>query len=125
MMLGEYLDLAARTRWKAGEHDCSAWPARWAGISIPRYATDEQGEQLIRAAGGLLPLWRQCIGGALPEVDAPRTGDVGIIEAIGQAGPVQVGAIFTGRRWAFLSPKGLACASAIPVAIWRVQCPRP
>lgn len=125
MTLGEYLQQASSKPWKAGEHDCSAWPARWAGISIPAYSTDEEGEALIASAGGLCPLWAEYIGDRLELVTSPEAGDVGIIEAIGHDGPVQVGAIYTGRRWAFLSPKGLAVGSAIAIAIWRVPCPKP
>jgi hypothetical protein len=124
--LGAYLKAAAGTPWKAGEHDCSAWPARWAGIPIPAYSTDAEGEALIEAAGGLLPLWERWIGDALKPVHAPQEGDVGIIEAVAPGhAATQVGAIWTGRRWAFLTPRGLACASAVAVAVWRVECLRP
>lgn len=125
MTLGDYLADAARTRWRAAVHDCSAWPARWAGIQLPQYSTDDEGSALIVEAGGLVPLWDRCIAGSLQRTDDPQAGDVGIIRAIGPAGPVEVGAIHTGRRWAFVTHNGLACASAECVAAWRVECPRP
>lgn len=127
MTLGDYLKAAAATPWKAGVHDCSAWPARWAGVPLPDYSTDEEGQALIERAGGLLSLWREWIGDLLAPVspDEVQTGDVGVIEAIGpDLRAAQVGAIWTGKRWAFLTPKGLACASALCAAAWRVECPR-
>lgn len=124
MTLAAYLEDAVRTPWKAAEHDCSAWPARWAGIELPAYSTDEEGAALIAEAGGLVALWDYCIGDALPRADEPQAGDVGIITAIGRGGATEVGAIFTGKRWAFATERGLACVSAEPVAVWRVECPK-
>lgn len=124
MTLGEYLKAAAATPWTPAVHDCSAWPARWAGIPLPDYSTDEEGEALIAEAGGLVPLWQKHIGERLQRVSIPLPGDVGVIRAISADGQADVGAIWTGRRWAFLTPKGLACASAELVAVWRVPCPK-
>lgn len=113
------------TRWRWGSHDCTAWPARWAGIELPPYSTELEAAVAVQEAGDLLTLWREFIDGRLHEVEEPREGDVGVIRALGLAGDTQVGAIFTGKRWAFLTPNGLACAHAEPVAIWRVECPKP
>ncbi|MBB5709352.1 hypothetical protein [Sphingomonas xinjiangensis] len=124
--LGSYLLEAAKTPWKDGVHDCSAWPARWAGIETPAYSSMDEAQALIDAAGGLVPLWEQCIAGRLERVETPEAGDVGIIEAIGaDRQSVQIGAIWTGKRWAFLSPTSLVSASAEAIAIWRRPCPRP
>lgn len=125
MTLADYLLAAARTPWQAAVHDCSAWPARWAGIPLPTYSTDDEGAALIADAGGLVALWERCIAGRLDRADKPEAGDVGIIAAFSRDGPAEVGAIFTGKRWAFVTPNGLAVVSAIPVAIWSVPCPRP
>lgn len=127
MTLGEYLLEAARTPWKDGTHDCSAWPARWAGVPIPSYSTREEGEALIAEAGGLVALWDLHIGERLNRVDAPEPGDVGIILAIdAERRIIELGAIWSGVRWAFLAPgHGLVSCSAEACAIWRVPCPRP
>lgn len=125
MTLGEYLLTAEKREWIDGEHDCSAWPARWAGIPIPAYSTREEAEALVADAGDLVALWVRRIGGRLRRVAEPIAGDVGIIQAVdAQRRVTQVGAIFTGRRWAFLIPNGMVRASAEPLAVWRVPCPR-
>lgn len=121
MTLGAYLKAATATRWKAGEHDCSAWPARWAGVPLPAYETDEEADVIVAEAGGLVALWERTIGDRLPPVEVAEAGDVGIIEA----GERLVGAIFTGDRWAFLTPRRVMFAPCVPVAAWRVECPRP
>lgn len=126
MTLGEYLRAAARTPWQTRVHDCSAWPARWAGVAhrMPPYETDEEAEAIVAAAGGLVAMWERCIDDALARVDAPQAGDIGIIEAVGRDGtPSHVGAIYTGRRWAVVTPRGLAAVSVDAVAIWRAPCP--
>lgn len=122
MMLGSYLKAAAAMPWKPAEHDCTAFPARWASIPLVPYSTDEEGQALIAEAGGLLPLWSGVIGDRLRRVTEPRAGDVGIINVIGLDGKVcEVGAIFTGKRWAFVPKRGgIASAAALPVAVWRV-----
>ena len=125
MTLAEYLETAARSPWQPAEHDCSAWPARWAGIALPPYSTDDEGAALTADAGSLLAIWERCIGKLLPRVEEPLAGDVGIISAFGREGRTEVGAIFTGTRWAFVTAKGIAAVSATPLAIWRVECPRP
>lgn len=76
---------------------------------------------LIRDAGGLAMLWTLgMLDVSLPEPDAPRIGDVGVVEAMTIDGPQQVGAIFGGKRFAMLSPNGVFCASVPAVMIWRV-----
>lgn len=114
MDLGEYLRDAAATPWADGAHDCTAWPARWAGIDLPAdYALGDR---------KLVDAWAEWIGDRLARVDAPQAGDVGVVECIGEDGPSQIGGIFTGRRWAFLTPRGLACVSIAPdhiKGIWR------
>lgn len=123
--LAAYIREAAATPWKPGEHDCCAWPARWAGIEHPPYSSDDEGHRIIERYGGLVPLWDAAIAGRLEVAGEPREGDVGIIEAIGPGGlPVEVGAIFTGKRWAFLTRNGVAAASARHLKAWRLPCPR-
>lgn len=119
--LGAYLREGAARPWKAAVHDCCAWPARWAGIELPPYSSDEEGRALVEEAGGLTALWTSIIAGKLERVENPQEGDIGIILAAGPGGrSTEVGAIFTGTRWAIASPRGgIACASTRPIAIWR------
>ena len=124
MNLGEYLKAAASTPWTPGIHDCSAWPARWAGIQIPSYSTDEEAERLVADGGGLVALWSKWIGDSLRRISEPQAGDVGIIRVITLKGRAEAGAIFTGQRWAFLTPAGLALVPTAPIAVWRVPCPK-
>lgn len=121
--LAAYLEAASLRRWVPGEHDCSAWPARWAGIPLPSYSTDEEGLALIEQAGGLVPLWESLMSDRLHRVAEPEPGSIGIIAVVGEdAQPVLTGAIFTGRRWAFVTPQRLVCVSADPVACWGAPC---
>lgn len=125
MTLAEYLLEAARTRWKDGVHDCSAWPARWAGIEVPAYSSEAEARALVDEAGGLVALWDQHIAGSLSRVDDPEPGDVGIIYAMTAERTItEVGAIWSGERWAFVTVRGLVSAPADAVAIWRVPCPK-
>lgn len=121
--LGEYLTEAARRKYAIGTWDCAVFPADWVmnnGHPDPladwrgQYATDDFGE------AGLIDLFADGADAAgLAATDVPREGDVGIISLLGR----QAGAIFTGRRWAVVAQRGLACASLSPDCVlraWRV-----
>lgn len=91
--------------------------ARWRG----KYSTEQEARQLIKEAGGLSLLWMLgMIDVGLPEPDAARIGDVGVVTVMGEQGVEAVGAIFTGKRWSMRSPNGLFCASVEPIMYWRV-----
>jgi hypothetical protein len=123
--LATYMRDGASKRWKPGVHDCSAWPARWAGVPLPPYSSDDEAQALIDEAGGLVPLWRRCIDETLAETAEPRMGDIGIIYAASpDGGAVEIGAICAGERWAFITPRGLVVRPAPPVLAWSVPCPR-
>lgn len=127
-MLGEYLRQAASRPFIEGEHDCCTFPAGWAmtwGWGDPmlrwrgRYADEAGAEALKDAAGGLVALWMRGMADiGIHQVDDLREGDIGVIRAIGACGETEVGAVFNGRRWSFLTPAGLAHASADHVAAW-------
>ena len=121
-MLGDYLRSAARRPWQPGRHDCCAFPARWAGIDLPVYSTEGQAQAIVAEAPDLLRFVAPLLDARFSRIDSPEEGDIGVIVAVGMdRQPVQVGAIFTGKRWAFASPRGgIACASAEPLAVWRV-----
>lgn len=130
MTVGEYLQAAVSLPWEWGVHDCTAWPARWADIELPGYASDAEARAMIEGAGGLVSLWEGRLAGRLPELlpGVPFIpGDVGIIEASNAMKmPVEVGAIYTGKRWAFVPVQGgVAAMHAEPIRAWRPLCHRP
>lgn len=113
MNLGDYLVQASRTPWKDGEHDCSAWPARWAGIPLPDdYATHGR---------SLADVWADVIGDRMTRVDKPSAGDIGVVRVVTPHGEDEIGGIFTGEKWALLTDRGLAIVR-LPVsnviAVW-------
>lgn len=118
--LGEFL--AERLAWprRAGEWDCCAFPAAWAmacGFADPMaeyrgaYASEAEAEGILARAGGLAPLFGPGLVsvGAVPLEPSsdPRKGDIGIIDLLGN----EAGAIYTGRRWAFVAERGLGFVS--------------
>lgn len=112
--LGEYLLSAARTPWKDGEHDCSAWPARWAGIPLPEdYATHGR---------PLSEVWAEVIGDRLLPAEEAQAGDIGVVRVLTTNGESEIGGIYTGDKWALLTAKGLATVrlrAANVIAVWR------
>lgn len=140
MDLGAYL-AAGRLKphaWRS--HDCTAFPAIWAGFAdaLPEYASEAEAEAMLFGAGGLVALWEQAIAaapGRVVPVSNPEPGDVGIIEMPApreEVDPetgerfvlidsVEIGAIWTGKRWAFVPlPGGIAAVSAPDVLrVWR------
>lgn len=129
MTLGEYLAAARTKPWEWHEHDCCAFPARWAGVELPEYSSEAEAEAMLQAAGGLVPLWDDAAQGKADEAN-PRDvmpGDVGVIELIApDATMVECGAIWTGQRWAFVPRAGgVAGVHATCLKAWRPRCPKP
>ncbi len=82
---------------------------------------------MIAEAGGLVALWESRAPGIAEPVEGePQPGDVGIIEILPpDEEPVQIGAIWNGRRWSFVPRAGgIAATSAKALKIWRPLCPR-
>lgn len=94
--------------------------------ALPPYTTEEEAEAMLRDAGGLVPLWTRAAEGRAEEVPLSdvRPGDVGVIEAIGpDMKAIEIGAIWTGKRWAFVPLRGgIAAASACCLKAWRPMC---
>lgn len=90
--------------------------AEWRG----RYSTEQEARRLIRDAGGLVELWQRGLASiGVDGVNEPREGDVGVIRAIGlDRTEEHIGAIWTGRRWAFMTEGGVAFASADCLRVW-------
>jgi hypothetical protein len=76
-------------------------------------------ERVAADAGGLVMLWRQGIGEGLPEAAEPyQGGDIAVITIRG----FDMGALFTGERWAVQLPVGLLKANPADVLVqgaWR------
>jgi hypothetical protein len=114
MTLGEFLLEGSRTPWKDGVHDCTAWPARWAGIPLPcDYSTHGR---------PLSEIWGDWIGDRLALVIEPEAGDIGVVHVVTPQGSDEIGGIYTGDKWALLTSKGLAFVR-LPednvIAVWR------
>ena len=129
--LGEFLrDVAARRR-KPGEWDCCTFPATWAlacGWPDPMvawrgaYDCEETAHAFIAGAGGLEFLFAKGMAAAgVPEVVGSdfEPGDIGVMQMIGE----QAGAVYTGRRWAFVVARGMGFTPVEPehiVKAWLV-----
>lgn len=124
--LGEWLVPFGSARREAGVHDCVTFPAAWAtanGWPDPlsdwrgAYDTEESALELIRDAGGLAIICDAGMSQAgIPKrYGEPEVGDIGVL-ALGEH---EAGAIFTGRRWAFVAERGLAFASVEPDCVLR------
>lgn len=130
MDLGEFLILNGRRRREAGAHDCCTFPAAWAmanGWNDPMaawrgvYSTESEAAEVIEAAGGLAVLFAcgMTSVGIGERHEAPMPGDIGVI-LVGQ----EAGAIFTGKRWAFVADRGLAFGSVeseAVVGLWAIH----
>lgn len=86
-----------------GEDDCSMVPLQWVldwnrhrhsrefEISYPAYASRDEAETVIEAAGGLVNVWRAVARqvGLTEHYQNPEIGDIGIIETrLGQVGGI-------------------------------------
>lgn len=128
--LGEWLAAQGGRRREPGVWDCCAMPAEWAiecGRPDPMalwrgtYATDEEAEERIAEAGGLAALFAIGMDDAgIREVADPEMGDIGVISL----GAHEAGALFTGRRWAFVPlGRGLTFSSLDLSSVLRVWRP--
>lgn len=127
--LGEWLKAGITAPWEWMVHDCSAWPARWAGVDLgAEYHSAEEADAVIKRAGGLKKLWRKRLKGkADPVRGMPQAGDIGILLAVARDGEklryTQVGAIHTGERWAFVPERGgLFFTKSPAICAWRPRC---
>lgn len=122
MQLGDFLKGRAGY---SGPWNCSTMPADWCiAQGHPDFAarwrniTDAAECDAIQRDHGLLALWDQGIGDALPVIDEPAAGDIAVIECMG----IQAGAIFTGERWAvqgFRCVHFLASEQVAVIKTWR------
>ena len=133
-MLAAFLADAVRTRFEWGKRDCCLFPADWVRLNRGtdpaaayrgRYGSETECAAVLERGGGLAAVASAgaALAGLQP-VEQPESGDVGVVRVLSLVGDryeaVQVGAIFTGRRWAVLTPDGLLTLPAEPVMAWRV-----
>lgn len=123
MTLGEYLTNAARKKHVYSVHDCCTFPADWAVLNgWPDPMADWRAGYIDAspAHDGLLSLFTTGMDGAgIPRTTDAVEGDVGVINVFGH----EAGAVFTGKRWALVAPRGMAFTTADPSIvqrIWRV-----
>lgn len=129
--VGNFCDEVARLGWEWGERDCLLWLGTWAqrntGIDggAPwrgRYRTALGCIRTLNRSGGM----EACIerGAALAgmtETDSPLAGAVGLIETHTPKGLAPVGALFTGQRWAVLTPgRGVLSIRTSPLRAWNL-----
>ena len=128
--LGAFLRDATTRAREPGVWDCCAFPSAWAlacGFPDPMaawrgsYATEADGERIATESGGLVPLFVRGMGGAgLPDATAPwQEGDIAVVSLLGR----EAGAVFTGRRWSFVGPRGMAFASLDDECVLRAWGP--
>lgn len=127
--LGDFLQRNLARRRQAGAWDCCCLPAEWSlalGTADPmaawrgRYASEAEAEDILQREGGLAGIF----GAGLESVGwqpvtEPQAGDVGVVALLDD----EAGAIYTGRRWAFVATRGLGFASLERDAIshiWRL-----
>lgn len=128
--LGKWLEGNLGRRRVAGEWDCCAFPAAWSillGTGDPmaewrgQYSNDAEAELIVGRAGGLAGLFGKGLEAeGWQPVSDPQAGDIGVIALLDE----EAGAIYTGRRWAFVTERGLGFASLDREAIshiWRLE----
>lgn len=131
MDLPAFLESALRRPFAWGRFDCALFAGAWAealtGVDAGapwrgRYSTALGCARLLKREGGLVAVMDR--GAMLAGFTPTRTafaGCVGAVAVTGPRGPDLAGAVFTGRRWALLTPGGLMFATPPPTAMW--GCP--
>lgn len=129
MGLNDFLERAAATPFQPGTFDCCLWLADWGreltGVDA---AADWRGTYddalgclaAMRAQGGVAKLVRRgATDIGMKRLSEPQAGAVGIIRAV-LPGNVRahLGGLYTGQRWAFLTPEGIALSKCGHVAAW-------
>jgi len=126
MNLGDYIRAAAE-RPTTGIVPCALFAADWVVLcghddpfAFMRGDNEREAMRKLVAARGVLGLAERGMEGlALPRVDEPQLGDVGVIEAPTDDGVHQACAIYGDGRWVTLGLRGIEAGPAQPLAIWR------
>lgn len=122
--LSAYLWEAGEAPFEWGQHDCVKFVCGWLVASGYDDPSDEFGLYDEAAANDILAHHGSVCGLAeyglafLPVTETPKRGDIGCVRPFGI--DTQIMAIFTGKRWAFKTQRGILCASAEIVKVWSV-----
>lgn len=128
MHVSDFLALP-RPAWDFRVHDCCRWVDRYLrlnGYASPiealglRYDSERSALRVIAKGGGLVALWdagMTTVGA--PLAGQPQAGDVAVIERATADGLNQAMGLFTGDRWASLTPRGLEFGPAATLRVWR------
>jgi hypothetical protein len=127
--LGEYLKAVGGRRAPANcVIPCALFAADWVvacgrpdPLAFMRADTERQAQRrLIQARLRLLPLAQRGMSEAqVPEVDEPRTGDVGVIERPTVCGLDEACAIYGDGRWITLGLYGIEAGPGDALMVWR------
>lgn len=116
-----------------GGENCMSWCGSWiydrTGLDPAqdhrgRFVDEDDALRYIEKQGGLVKfadaMLNQC---RIKRVVKPRTGDVGIVEAVvNAAGDVKpVAAICYGPLWAFITPGRVVAKKSQAIAVWRIN----
>lgn len=128
MHVSDFLALP-RPAWDFRGHDCCRWVDRYLcvnGYASPikalglRYDSERSALRVIAKGGGLVALWSAGMTAVgVRDADQPQAGDVAVIERATADGLNQAMGLFTGDRWASLTPRGLEFGPAVTSRIWR------
>jgi hypothetical protein len=70
----------------------------------------------------LLDTWTDEIGSKLLRAEVPEAGDIGVVLLVTAQGRYEMGGIFTGQKWAIVTPDGLSIVRLRPsnvLGVWR------
>lgn len=126
LRLGAFLSGVAARPFAWGGADCMTTAADWVlcrrGVDPAAewrgsYASERGAARILARAGGLEALvMRTAFACGLEQTDAPRPGDVGVVDCGGRL----VASIKTGIGWAVKTPAGLWVARMPFRQAWRV-----
>lgn len=129
--VAEFLDEMSARGWEWGQRDCLLWLGLWServtGIDggkpwRGRYRTALGCVRMLNKSGGMVA----CIEigtklcGMIP-TSSPRSGDIGLVLMMTEKGMKEVGAIFTGDKWAVLTAAGVCTCRTQPVRAWGIR----
>jgi len=127
--VGDFCEEIARAGWAWGERDCLLWLGLWSerntGIDggAPwrgRYQTALGCMRVLNRSGGMMACIERGADLAGMTLGQPEVGAVGLVETMTPRGPSLVGAIFTGERWAVLTPSGVLSIRTTPLRSWNL-----
>lgn len=128
--VGDFCDEVARLGWEWGQRDCLLWLGLWSerctGIDggepwRGRYRTALGCQRTLNRSGGMMACIERgaALAGMVDGSDA-GVGAVGLVETLTVRGMAPVGGVFTGRRWAVLTPQGVLSMRATPLRCWNL-----